>query len=479
MSQQVNRTSHKQIVHFLGRPTGKLNRAECEPHVDWSLIGEPGVSIGLGGRKGQGKTTRMFSLVQDLHDATAYFTEKELIVARDTKSFEFLNFTNYGYKIQCYIPVGTYFKPNLKHIKAENFNRVFYDPDDLKGSLFSHFLKPNAQEPIHLIQFDCFAHRDRPLQGHYWLRFVNELADWKQSHKIDENGKVFRIAVMMDEFQQISKQRRDAAVAAEMKRASAEITDTILDDFRKSGIRLVAVFNPFKNSDPFLRTQFDYVILQNMTEDDLPKYLHDFIPLVEGCGRHQSVVINLSQSPRPGFNRIDWPIGIPTNINIEVEYRGEIELGVQLSEREKRQREAHHHAALLMLSAVKEGHRCPKCNATFTDSWGQVAAKAGWRGRQHPYNYVRKWLIPDDKMQLEIRPEIEDEIAAKPPIQEFLEDAKEPASEPATAPNPIPTTAKEEPTETARQENSGQAISKEKKKPLPEDVLDQEIFADV
>ena len=217
---------------------------------------------------------------------------------------------NYGCKIRVYIPKGCEFNPHRAQIDESNIEKRTYDLTNLWETLLDPLDEPDASNYLHLVEHDIFARQKRHLVISFWHDLITTLVPWKEQHK------GFNMVFVSDEFQQLTTTRfRGRSKQKGKSEMAEEITDAVIDGFRKNGIRLIAAFNPLKSVDEFLRPQFTYFMFKYMTEDDHTDWTREVASWTEHC-RRDEIILFFNRAPEDApdvdqplrFDRVFWPL---------------------------------------------------------------------------------------------------------------------------------------------------------------------------
>jgi len=272
---------------------------------------------------------------------------KETVVVRDVGSFSWLALAQVE-KLKVYIPRGAIFEPDERQVKLRNIEKVEYDPNDLKNTLFNHFVEPDAENYIHVIEYDCFT--DDPLLiARFWKKTLVELNLWKMDHR------PLLLCVILDEFQDVSVASRDSGQPQEMKVLSAIISRTIIRGYRKYNIRLIWSTNPICDMNRSLRNQAAYFMLKQQGQDALKNTgdVQKVWRLTINCAWEQVVVVHNRQPF--GYNRFPFELTLSRS-DIHVATKPPEDLSVEtVNQYEEKFEKSVFHSYLLVRTLRNEG----------------------------------------------------------------------------------------------------------------------------
>lgn len=286
--------------------------ADTERHVSWKWFKEPGTHIAFSSATGSGKTTAWTDLlVRDFLGEPPCV--KRTVVVSDITSGEMLNLAHHNLPLLVWIPEGCKWDVDHRQFKEQELQlikRKYYDPTKVWETVLDPLDSDEARNSINLIEYDVFCRSKRAMKLAWWHDFYVALGEWKGQHRN------FEMVLARDEFQQHTNPRyRGGSKKKEKSALAEEISEVIIDLYRRNGIGLRVCFNPLKSVDEFLRPQFTYFIFKYMTKAEHIKATEVCAKWTANC-KPDEIVLFLNRAPEPDpevnfpmpFERDWWPM---------------------------------------------------------------------------------------------------------------------------------------------------------------------------
>lgn len=397
------------------------------PHVTRQYFGMSGWHIAITGTTGSGKTTVEGEIFYRTYKGQEPFL-KQLVISRDPPgSYEFLLFANQpDCKLAVYYPKGCVFKPDGRKIDYSHIDFREFDPQKLEETLFTRFLDSDAQNYMHIIEYDCFTEYNELAIFKFWYSFLSKLVGWK-----DDNCRELPIAFYSDEFQDITTPRYRGKANKEILELSKKVTNFVIRNFRKGRITLVACFNQIKQVDEHLRSQFTYFMFKYMPIADHVDWTEHLASYTANC-EEDEVILFLNRAPKLTaevekkgyFDRIFWPLRpeVPRFKEAEtlhVTKKVGSNLLLELQEEDLSERQRLHPRRLARGMKILHDR--------YGVEWREVARIFGLNSPQAAHHYTKSYLTDEEDGEIQryrVMHEIQPSKQIVPSTEQFLQESE-------------------------------------------------------